>query len=397
MKKILKKNILKFDLFFIYSLFSILLFNYIFFNEPLYKFKNSWAYSDLAINYSGGFVRRGLIGEILIYLDQISSNHIIFLFIACLASFLHVHINILKYLLNENFHKRIFFLLHPFGISYIFFNIENFFGRKEYLILNLIIFLFKIDKTLTGKKFITFIFTTTLIILVYEPIIFFFPLIIYILFMKRAKFLTILFMVLPLFILNISMFTFFKNSKNFSSLCNAINTLNFNLNLNEKNCWGAARFLNNIDFDFWTFEVKKYLLIENKITSWLIIFSILFVSLLLISQLQKDNFYKYLFFTSGLFAFFFLAIDFGRWFNLIFLTVIIINYEFINATDKFSYEKIYFITIPALSLFINVPIYLNQEIEIFDFTLVNIKTIILNSSSKIIFEFYTIFETFFKI
>ena len=43
------------------------------------QLKNGWQYSDWLINYQGGFTRRGLIGEIIFKIHQISSMRLEYL------------------------------------------------------------------------------------------------------------------------------------------------------------------------------------------------------------------------------------------------------------------------------------------------------------------------------
>ena len=66
-----KKNLYYFAI--IISIISIFFFIYIF---SLQNIINLWTYSEVHLNYSQGFIRRGFIGEVIIFFDSfgIKSN-----------------------------------------------------------------------------------------------------------------------------------------------------------------------------------------------------------------------------------------------------------------------------------------------------------------------------------
>ena len=99
------KKYLKID-YLIFSVFSIgIIFNYIFVPNYLEKFINSWVFNEWLINYRGGFVRRGLSGEILFNLSKFGLNHkYLILFIGSI-SLLHIILNIFSLI-----HSKIFFI-----------------------------------------------------------------------------------------------------------------------------------------------------------------------------------------------------------------------------------------------------------------------------------------------
>ena len=164
------KKYLKID-YLIFSVFSIgIIFNYIFVPNYLEKFINSWVFNEWLINYRGGFVRRGLSGEILFNLSKFGLNHkYLILFIGSI-SLLHIILNIFSLIPSKNFFYRVFILFNPFGLFYIIQNIEFFFGRRDLFYLNFLIYLGKKEKV----NFNYFILLSTLLILNYGIYIFLF-------------------------------------------------------------------------------------------------------------------------------------------------------------------------------------------------------------------------------
>ena len=136
---------------------------------PLFYFStnyviNSWAYSDALINYSEGFIRRGLLGEIIfnihgaINLDIQKIHAYIFIIFSIINIFLYVLI--LKNISNIRF-VYIFLLFNPF---LLFFPLNDTGGylRKEIIILTLMIFhcylcnKYHSDKLSLSKYFLIF-------------------------------------------------------------------------------------------------------------------------------------------------------------------------------------------------------------------------------------------------
>ena len=97
---------------------------------------NAWSFQELLINYQGGFVRRGFIGNLIYLIDDdgilfdtlyvfVFVNFLIFIFLINLNLELSVLSNAQKLL----FHISIF---APFSIT-----LFNYYARKEMFILNL--------------------------------------------------------------------------------------------------------------------------------------------------------------------------------------------------------------------------------------------------------------------
>jgi len=68
---------------FIILFFLFLILNYVFFNYRILFRENGYILGDWLINYNGGFVKRGLIGQVFFNISKelnISIIHIIFFF-----------------------------------------------------------------------------------------------------------------------------------------------------------------------------------------------------------------------------------------------------------------------------------------------------------------------------
>lgn len=115
---------------------------------------NPWAFSDLLINYQGGFVRRGLIGEIVFYLDSDgilfdTVYKIIFLNFCIFVILILLNLKIL----NLNTFQKFLFHISIFGV----FNMSlfgNYFARKEIFVINLFLILVIIYKKFSKQIFI---------------------------------------------------------------------------------------------------------------------------------------------------------------------------------------------------------------------------------------------------
>ena len=110
-----------------------------------------WTFQDWLINYEGGFVRRGLSGEIILRTSNFFDVQIQFTYF-CILSIL----SLLFYLLFFDFLRKeklnfqnLFIILSPLSISFIIYNFGAI-GRKEILLF--IIFLIFIFLLSSIKK-----------------------------------------------------------------------------------------------------------------------------------------------------------------------------------------------------------------------------------------------------
>lgn len=155
------KFLFKIDNFLFVNLLFLSFFSYIFLPDFLYKFINGWTFNEWLINYRGGFVRRGLLGELIYYLNKINLDHRFFIFLVGSISLFHILYNVLDLIKDKNILYRIFIIFNPFGLFYLVQNIEFFFARRDLFYLNFLIYFGK-RKKFNNKLF--FIFSIFLIL-----------------------------------------------------------------------------------------------------------------------------------------------------------------------------------------------------------------------------------------
>jgi hypothetical protein len=151
---------------------------------------NNWTMSEWLINYQGGFTRRGFLGNLAFELAtffNLKIRFVIFLLQAIFYSFFLIVIyNFLKDI-KINFLSRLaiytpIFLLFPIA------EIESL-VRKETVIFILFIIFLNLASNKFDKKYCNFyiFFIFPISFLIWEPIIFLFPIIVFILYLKNYQ------------------------------------------------------------------------------------------------------------------------------------------------------------------------------------------------------------------
>ena len=157
-------------------LFILLSFSY-FFLYMKHQVINDSTISEWLINYEGGFTKRGLVGQIAIELSrffEINLRSVIFL-LQCLVCTIYFF---LLYKLIKNLNNDRVILLSIFTPIFILYPVAEIevLARKEIIVFLLLLIYFLIPRT-SRIKLISFVIFTTFAMLIWEPIIFFFPLI----------------------------------------------------------------------------------------------------------------------------------------------------------------------------------------------------------------------------
>ena len=136
-------------------LFSLVAVFFVFTTVKFYSFYteySTWQYSDWLINYQGGLIRRGLIGEILFRLHKLTFvdlDILIFLFVTSLYIIFSFYLfKSIKYIENSNINILIF--LSPAFFIYPIMN-SGVVGRKDILLLALISSFVFLDKKINQK------------------------------------------------------------------------------------------------------------------------------------------------------------------------------------------------------------------------------------------------------
>jgi len=181
---------------------------------------SAWQYSDWLINYQGGFVRRGLIGEILFKLHNFFSIRLDFL-VLLLVIFLYVLLALLiikslKYLKNSKLDTLIF--LSPGFFIYPIMN-SGLSGRKEILLYVIIgLFVFFEEKIKSKYLLGIIIFSIFFTSLTHSGLLFYIPYLIFIFLLvkierdKKLKY-TELFIILLSMLSVLLLITFNQGSK----------------------------------------------------------------------------------------------------------------------------------------------------------------------------------------
>ena len=164
------------DVYLFFYFFILLIFSYIFLFTK-HEVGNDSTISEWFINYEGGFTKRGIVGQIAIELSRFFQT--ILRWIIFLLQSLTVTI---YFFLLFNFLKKLKFerviilsIFTPIFILYPVAEIEVL-ARKEIIVFSLFLTYLLIPRSSNFKLFSLFFFLT-LSMLIWEPIIFFFPLI----------------------------------------------------------------------------------------------------------------------------------------------------------------------------------------------------------------------------
>jgi len=367
LKKAFKySHFFKIDILIIVFLFILNFIDYIFYPNFLYKFQNGWQFNDWNVNYQGGFVRRGIAGEFLFYINKFNIDHrYIILLISCI-SFFHIFFNVIKILQNKKIFYRLFILFNPFGVFYLIQNFEFIFARRDLFYLNFLIYIGK-RKNISIYFFALF---SIFLILNYETFFFMAFLIYYILTNKDSVNIKnfqkiILFILMPL---NVLLLTKFSFAQNFEKLCSSINNLNTDILLNEKNCWGAPHWVKYNPANRTLTDIKENFDFINSLEYWFLLFIIFFFAIFLLLEMNEKTFKLFLLLLLPYFSMFAIAPDWGRVFVLIFF-IIFISYSFLQINNQVKFTKFnsFLFVFPVLiNIFINVPTHIFQNINILE-------------------------------
>ena len=316
-------------------LITIITLNYLFFNYRIIFRQNAYIAADWLINYQGGFVRRGLVGEIIYTISKnfnISILNIVF-FISSSAFFIFIFI---FYKCVKSFLKFNCFYLYLFLPSTLLF---TFFdplavGRKESLVL---LFISLYTYFLINKLNNNIIFQTILSILLilvtlsHEIMFFYLPYIFAIKlmyqntirinfsFFKNLYFEFILFFISLICIILILLFSHLHDN---NLLCESL----LNLNLNKSIC-GAV--ITEYKGKQTYFLILEYILEKNYLSTYGLIIFLNFFPIIFYFFLQKENednnSLRLLYLILSLFCFLFtlpiflIVNDWGRYLNIHFI------------------------------------------------------------------------------
>ena len=318
---------------------------------------NPWAFTELLINYEGGFVRRGFIGNIIFQLDSdgilfdtlyfvLFVNFIIFVFLILL----NLRTSSLSHFQKLLFHISIF---APFNITLF----GNFYARKEMFLINFYLLTLLIFRTKSKNLFLYSCFLFGILaLLIHEGVGLFilFPFLIFLLKKKNIKQRTInlfnfsmltLFMILVLYKGNSQIV-----SQIWSSLSSEDIVLINNLNPNAITSigWGVLE----------TLKTTYIVVFSGSLIYWSVFFVMILYTVSIVLNEHITEIYKILKNTILnnkefliIIPLFFFTFDYGRWiftiFYLTFFTMIIFKENTINNL-KLTYNLAFYVVISIL-------------------------------------------------
>ena len=351
------------------ALIIVIASNYLFFNYRIILRENLFITADWLMNYSGGFVRRGLIGEIIYFFSiKLNINILVNAFIVSSIFFLlfiFFFYNSLKNYLNSKI--LLIYLFLPSTLLFTFFN-PLAVGRKESLVL-LFIYLYSyllINRKLNEKfSKIVLLILTVLATLSHELMFFFIPYIFFIKFIfnnqnflklkvfKNFNFEIILFLLSTACILLIF---FYSHKHNNNQLCQSLIKLNLNQNIcagtiNDYSGLASSEGLLRKPFLFDYFQSKNYYKLYGLVffLNFLPIISYFF--LIKKNQKNKSAIFNYIILSLACLIFtlpiLLIANDWGRYLNIHFLCHSILfaifiknnSYNIKNIRKKYSITK----------------------------------------------------------
>jgi len=307
--------------------------------------------AEWIINYQGGFIRRGLAGEIFAKISlffEVPLRDIILYFLY--AIFIIYYLSIFVFFRNfKNNYLIIFAILSPLFLIWPIAEREAL-GRKDILILTSFIIFCSFFKYINLRNsYLLFTLIYTPIILIHEIAIFYLPFFFIVIFFKILKFSIkelIPFFLISIFFLLLTfiLFNSIHSPESLQVMCEKIENI-----YNDK-CGLGAKFLDK-KLNIYLAELGPK--IEHIIRN-LVIFFIGYFALILLILNSHSNKLKLNFITSiinfkllSAILFlptlipFFIAVDWGRWFNLSYSMTLIFyifclknNYIFLKIENK---------------------------------------------------------------
>ena len=298
-----------------------------------------WTTSEWLINYHGGFIRRGLIGELLLQINQfinINPRYLVYIFeILLLSSYYYLIINFFK---KINFSPiLILVIFSPLAFVYPVAEAETL-ARKEILLFCIyIIFLSSLILKNLKLTYFVIIILIPLMNLVWDGILFYMPFFIFSFInqnnnLKLKKLIYFLISFTPYLITTYILLHTRATEDSLLLMCKAI----------KEPCFGSMSFLdkplsNNINYVVSRFKIE-YLI------RYSFIFIICFYPIFnLFKKNKKILFVQYVICVLPTFVLFYIGYDWGRYLNILYifslLTIIFFIKKNIIDVSKNSFNK----------------------------------------------------------
>ena len=304
---------------------------------------NDSTISEWFINYEGGFTKRGLIGQLAIELSRFFESNLRWVIFLLQSFICTIYFLLLYMMLKELKFERIIILsiFTPIFILYPVSEIEVL-ARKEIIVFSLFLIYLFVSRNSNIKLFSLIIFST-LSILIWEPIIFFFPLILLLEIIEndikkvKAKILKIILCFVPSLIIALIII--------FDPLSNEEHMLMASVLKNEfgQNCYMSCSLLNSKSTIIQQFEGNYNSYSFEVFVRYSLIISIGFFPLIVLlnnSYLKSKNLFLFKFFKKPITLFyislspiiflFIMGYDWGRWVNISYVFLALIYFRLLN-------------------------------------------------------------------
>ena len=330
-------------------IFFILIFSILFLSQK-FLYPTDWTTSEWLINYQGGFVRRGLTGEIFYQIHEVTGIKLRYL-----VFYFEIIIFIFFLLLIYKFFKNI--SLNEFSIFLFFSPILLLFPlaenevlvRKEYLLFS--IYIIYLNLLITNNKFFYFIISIVLpaMNLVWDGMIFYIYFFTFSFFFKnkilKKEILYLVISHIP-YLISLYFVIFAKsNPDGFNQMCTSINEACFGamLVLDKTLSWNINYVLSRFEFSY----LIRYIFILLLCFSPILIFSYTDNLKMQLGsvKIKKPFFFINITLIFSILLFMLIGYDWGRWINIgyffsIFTLFFLIKNKNIEIQKNYFYIKI---------------------------------------------------------
>tara|TARA_B100000674_G_scaffold403825_1_gene350074 strand:+ start:200 stop:1390 length:1191 start_codon:yes stop_codon:yes gene_type:complete len=331
-------------IFLVYIIFLIISSFYLLSKTYLSPTNNSMA--EWAINYSGGFGRRGFFGELFTYIStffDISYRKVILVFLFLI--FILYYFLVYFFIISINLNKWIIIaILSPLFLIFPIAELEAL-GRKDILIpLAFILYIYLTEKLNFKLSILLLVFIYSILLLTHEVSMFYLPFFYLILISKYEK-LELKKIIIIIFISILFLLIFYLLSKSIHTeeqlklLCE-----NLKERLNETCGLGAFMLTRTLGTNFAEMKGFNFQHIPHNLTIFLLGY-IFLIFLYINSNFKKNNIlskfmafklWGFLIFLPTLIPFI-IAVDWGRWYNLSYsMMLVYFLYNFKNNIILFE-------------------------------------------------------------
>ncbi len=345
------KDHLKFSVFLFYLTLVLYLYFYFIKNYCLSSYLGNYAISDLLIHYNGQFIRRGLIGSLLLLISDLTEFNlkevIKFTFVGIYLIYFIIYFFFIKDLIKKNLFVFLFILLSPLGILYPLYELESLLRKEIFLYIFFLIFLILLKSNLSNKVYYIYLnLILPLLILIHDGLIFFISVFFlawsiqkqkYDLKIKIKHLLFSSITALMVIILNINYLLSADIVAHVEG--QLINLSSYGYNVTE---FGAFFWLRKDLFEAISINFSNYNL--NHLIRYFIIFLLSFSPVIYLwKKVVILNFYSKIIFLLtilSIFSLFLIVLDWGRFITVVFNLFIFLLVFYVYLFKE--YEKIYF-------------------------------------------------------